>query len=422
MKPRPSILMVNRAYPPLRGATGRLMHDLARHLVKAGFNVTILATTEGKPTQSRRGAIGITRIAAANRRGFIGYGQTMLRLFRAMLAQDRHDIVITLSDPPMLYALGDVIARLRKSAHIHWCHDLYPDLFPVLDFPVPPGIVDLARAAGRRILNRASCVVAVSRCMQRHLSHTGIDLRRTAVIENWPDAELVQEKSADAGAGDRPVAATMALPHTKNLRDRRLYSDPTGQKFRVLYAGSLGRAHPTECIIQAARILLKTQPDVELVFAGKGPGFDSLAELRAAGGLDNIRLMPPQPRASLRALMESGDIHLATMKDECLGLLLPSKVYAGLAVARPVVFAGPAESDVARIIARYGCGRVVRPDDGKALAAAITLYRTDSEAWFTAHEGATQAMKGRLPQEAFALWTNVVKKVLHDRHATRPDR
>lgn len=410
---KPSILIVNRAYPPLRGATGALMHDLARHFVKAGHKVSILATTTGRPSHSSRGPISITRINGCDAPGFKGLLKGLWRLYRAMLRQPRHDVIITLSDPPLLYVAGDWAARRKKCAHVHWCHDVYPDLFPVLDIPMPASFSRLAFNYGRRVLARSACVVAISRCMQRHLTRTGIDIRKTAVIENWPDSALT------APAREEAVQADTVLPHIKRLRERRLYSDPSGQKFRVLYAGTLGRAHPLDAVLQAARILHKLQPDIEFVFVGSGPGFEQLAQARAASGLDNIRLMPMQPRAGLKALMESGDVHLITMRDDTLGMLMPSKFYAALAASRPAVFVGPAESDIARLIARYGCGRVVKPGDGKALATAIALYRTDADAWFAAHEGAGAALKGRLPQEAFALWSNVVKKVLHDQRANR---
>lgn len=107
----------------------------------------------------------------------------------------------------------------------------------------------------------------------------------------------------------------------------------------MLYAGSIGRAHPVDAIVTAARILQKAQPDIELVFVGKGEGFEKLAAAIAQFALDNIRLVPPQP-AALKGLMESGDIHLVTMRDKSLGLLMPSKFYSALAAARPIVLQG----------------------------------------------------------------------------------
>ncbi|MBU6235313.1 MAG: glycosyltransferase family 4 protein [Alphaproteobacteria bacterium] len=407
---RPSILMVNRVYPPMRGATGRLLHDLARHFVKAGHRVTILTTTAGKPAVSTRGPISIVRIKGVDRPNKLDWLSGLWRLYRAMLVNPRHDIIITLSDPPLLYVMGQRAAKKKGCAHIHWCQDLYPDLAAPLGFRIWPPLYNFFMTLGRAALQAADCVVCISRCMQRHLVRTGLEIRKTTVIENWPDMELL------APASEVPVpTAKIELPHKQSLRDRRLYSDPSGQKFRVLYAGSLSRAHPLDAIVKAAQILQKTHPDIELVFVGKGDGFEKLAHARAQFALDNIRLIPPQPRASLKGLMESGDVHLVTMRDESLGMLLPSKFYGGIAVARPIVFAGPAESDVAHLIARHSCGRVVKPDDGKSLATAIALYRTDADAWFAAHEGAQKALVGRTPDDAFALWSDVVRKVGNDR-------
>lgn len=394
----------------MRGATGRLLHDLARHFVKTGHRVTILTTTTGRESVSSRGPISIVRIKGVEKPNRRDWFSGLWRLYRAMMASARHDIIITLSDPPMLYVMGQRVAKRKNCAHIHWCHDLYPDLAPSLGLNVPSFAYNFAMSIGRAALVAADRVVCISRCMQRHLVRTGVEIRRTAVIENWPDQELL------APASEKPIAtAKIELPHKQSLRERRLYSDPAGQKFRVLYAGSIGRAHPVGALVDAAKILQKTQPDIELVFVGKGEGFEKLADARARLALDNIRLMPPQPRAALKGLMESGDVHLVTMRDESLGLLLPSKFYAALAARRPVIFAGPAESDVAHLVARHGCGRVVKPDDGKSIATAIALYRTDSDAWFSAHDGAGAALKGRLAEDAFAAWSDVVRKVLNER-------
>lgn len=391
----------------MRGATGRMLHDLARHFVKSGFKVTILATA-ARASLNSRGPISIVRIPGNDKPGIFGYIATLLRLYKAIMKLPRHDVIITMTDPPLLYVAGQRAAQKKNSRHIHWSQDVYPDLLPVLGFPVPRFVMNFAAALGLAALQSTDHVVAISRCMQRHLVRNGVSPRHISIVENWPDQELL---ASDTAKQDTPMAT---LQHARMLRDRRLYSDPTGQRFRVLYAGTIGRAHPVDAVVTAARILQKLQPDIELVFVGKGPGFDKLAQARAHFGLENIRLMPPQPRAALKALMDSGDVHLMTMRDDALGLLLPSKFYSALAAARPIVFAGPAECDIARLIAKHACGRVVKPHDGKMLATAIALYRTDSDAWFTAHEGAKTALVGRRPEDAFAAWSDVVKKQLRD--------
>src|SRR5262249_35654055 len=133
----------------------------------------------------------------------------------------------------------------------------------------------------------------------------------------------------------------------------------TEPKFRILYSGNLGRAHPVQTILDAATLLAGTNPEIEFVFVGDGPQFDRLAHERARRGLENIRFLPYQPASRLRELMESGDLHLISMSDRAAGLLVPCKLYSALAVGRPCILVGPAQSEVARIIEDFHAGTVV---------------------------------------------------------------
>jgi colanic acid biosynthesis glycosyl transferase WcaI len=44
---QPSILFINRVFPPDRGATGRCLADLATRFAAQGWRVTVLACGEG---------------------------------------------------------------------------------------------------------------------------------------------------------------------------------------------------------------------------------------------------------------------------------------------------------------------------------------------------------------------------------------
>ena len=64
---KPSVLFFNRVYPPSRGATGRMMRDLARGFVKAGWDVTVITTGAQKAIE-QDGDIKIIRVKALMRR------------------------------------------------------------------------------------------------------------------------------------------------------------------------------------------------------------------------------------------------------------------------------------------------------------------------------------------------------------------
>ena len=403
----PSVIFLNRVYPPARGATGRVLRDLARSFAKDGWAVTIL-TTGAESRTEKDGPIRVVRVKAPLRgKSVFGYLNVWLRLTLRGLKLPRHDLVVTLTDPPLLVAGGRLIARVKKTRHIHWCQDLYPDLLPAMGVRLPDGVMDSLKTLSRRSMKKCDRVVTIGRCMARQLTTSGLDPKKIAVIPNWPDQELLQLPALTAKGGFKNVNGNAAAKRSQSAHARpfeELFRDGDAPKFRVLYAGNLGRAHPTAAILGAAEILARDYPDIEFVFVGDGPGQEELAQERATRGLENIRFLPFQPASRLRELMESGDVHLISMADEAAGLLVPSKLYAALAVRRPCVFIGPSHSEAARVINDFKAGAVIPQSEPEMLAQAITSFRNHPESWFAAHEGSTKAGRIFVPDDAIAAW------------------
>lgn len=397
---RPTVLFINRVYPPDHGATGRMLRDLARGFARDGWEVTVL-TTGPRGRKERDGTVLLHRLRAHGRKSMIHYALVWVRLLIAGLRTPRHDLVVSMTDPPMLVVAGSLIARAKKSRHIHWCQDLYPDLLPVVGVSLPEWLMGILTRRGRDAMRRCDRIVVIGRCMARSLTTRGLDPKKISVIPNWPDSELVSGRPAPMPqriAVDVSALPVNAKPVEEQIRDR------IEQKFRVLYAGNLGAAHPVATILDAAEILQHSHPDIQFVFVGDGPRFEELSSERARRGLDNIKLLPWQPPSRLRALMESGDVHLMSMTPDATGLLSPSKIYAALAIARPCVLVGPSTSEAGRLIEDFGAGRVVPQNDANGLAAAISQFRDDPQAWFNAHEGAQRAGELFVPAGSIEIW------------------
>lgn len=381
---KPSVLLINRVYPPARGATGRVLRDLAREMARAGWKVSVL-TTGDKTFSEKDGGITVHRVKAPGYpRGAIAYSIVLFKLWRAAMKQPRHDLVITLTDPPLLVTIGRRFARKKRCSHMHWCHDLYPDLFPSVGLRMPEFVLKSLSRTARRSMNKSGKVIAIGRCMARHLAHTGVETNKISIIPNWPDSELVDPHAKPKANNVRlKQNVQMARPAESLLRD-------DSPRFRILYAGTIGRAHPMKAILEAAEHL-SIHPEIEFVFVGEGPAHDRLAVERSRRGLQNIKLLPYQPTSHLKDLMESGDLHLISMRDDAAGLLVPSKFYSAIAAARPVIYIGPGDTEVGRMIRDYGCGAIIPQGDGKTLAQAILYFRNDPDAWFNAQQGAEQA-------------------------------
>jgi glycosyltransferase involved in cell wall biosynthesis len=398
---RPSVLFINRAYPPDRAVSGFLLRDLAECLAREGWSVTVLATGD-KTEQSGANGVTISSIRVPAGRGFFKSAYTWFRLCLSACRIPRHDIVITLSDPPMVYVAGYLQARFKKTKHVHWCHELYPDLFGALGYRLPDRVGRTLLKYSRRIFKSCSAVVSIGQCMQKYLTQTGMDMTRLYVIPNWADRDVVSTERHPP----LPVRADIqgAKPQDRLIRD-------TSARFRILYAGSIGREHPMQSVLDAAQ-MLQVHAEIEFLFAGHSAGFERLARERDRRGLTNIRFIPYQPAQLLRHMMESADLHLVTQKLETTGMLVPCKTYSAFAVGRPCLYLGHAGTETARMIEAYHAGQVISPGDAQGLADAILTYRMKRDIWDQAHQGAMRAGLDYTPGMSMSLWTQLLDKII----------
>lgn len=414
---KPSVLFINRVYPPYKGATGRVLRDLAHAFARDGWAVTVL-TTGIEDSVMMDGPVTVRKVAIkGGGKPAYRHFQVWSKLLWAGLRLPKHKMVVTLTDPPLLVVAGRIIAKWKGSSHIHWCQDLYPDILPAMGMKLPEWGMNLLRNMTRKAMRSCDRVVVVGRCMARHLAFTGFDMAKVSIIPNWPDFELTSaaktraSKAAQQGAGVKAVLGGRDI-----LKSRPFFLDDA-PKFRVLYSGNLSRVHPISTIIDAAALLQESNPEIEFVFAGDGAGFERVAEARSRRGLDNIRLLPSQPQSRIRDLMEGGDLHLISMKHEVAGMIVPSKLYSALAAGRPCIFIGPDNSETAKVIREFGAGTVVSQGQAKALAQEILKFRNDGDVWFAAQNGALRAGAQFVPTNSISHWIKGARDTIRSRVA-----
>ncbi len=384
---KPTILFMNRAYPPMRGATGRLLQDLAKEFVRANWQVTIV--TSGRTSGVEHdGDLRIIRVKGTQRpRNMFSYIWIWIKMFIVAMRVSRYDLLVSMSDPPLIIIAGTIISKFKKSRHINWCQDIYPDVMPALGMKLPKFLMNWLVSLRVLAMKQCDMVIVCGRCMAKHLRHEGVTIK---VIPNWADIELIHpDKLGVAREKQKEINIDIARPFEKQLKKDK--------HFRVLYSGNMGLAHSVETILMAAKVLQEQESDIEFVFVGDGDRFDYIAEQRSFMGLTNISLLPYQPVSNLREVMESGDIHLITMKDDAAGFIVPCKLYSALAVARPCIFVGPDDTEISIVINEFKSGYVVAQGDTENLVNALKHLRNNSDAWFDAHRGALEARDVFIP-------------------------
>jgi glycosyltransferase involved in cell wall biosynthesis len=340
------LLFVNRYFHPDHSATSQMLSGLAFHLAERGRNVTVVTSRQRYddpraklPARETTGGVAVRRVWSTRfGRGFlpgraVDYATFYVSAFFALLQNaSRDSTIVALTDPPLISVVAALAAMLRRATLINWTQDLFPEVAEALGMRA----LRVLRRARDWSLRRAQTNVALGDAMAARLPNA-------IVIHNWADAAL------------HPID----IPH---------------DRFVVGYSGNLGRAHDAQTMLAAIR-KLRDNGAIEFVITAGG------AQLKAirAEQLPNVRFGGYAPRERLSESLSAADVHLVTLLPALEGLIVPSKFYGVLAVARPVLFVGAADGDLARIIQSHDCGYVIEPGDGDALAACIGELANDRD-------------------------------------------
>jgi glycosyltransferase involved in cell wall biosynthesis len=352
-----------------------MVSDLAFHLASLGWRIGVIASRQRYddaaaklPARETVRGVDVRRVWSTRfGRGFLPgraidyatfYGSAFFAIRRR-----RDAVIVALTDPPLL----SVVAALASRRLVNWLQDLFPEVANALGIRAPRFL--------RRIrdwsLRRARMNVALGDRMAERIAG------RVTVRHNWADASLT------------PIARDPEAP------------------FTVAYSGNLGRAHEFETMLAAMRAL----PEVRFVITGGGA---QLERVRAEAPA-NVAFQPYQPREHLSESLSAADAHLVTLQPALEGLVVPSKFYGILAVARPMIFIGARDGELAGLILENECGYVVEPGEGTALANVIRELAADRR------RAAEMGRRGRAlyesrfaPAIALAEWERILAEAARD--------
>jgi colanic acid biosynthesis glycosyl transferase WcaI len=354
------ILFVNQYFPPDATNTayllGELSEDLARHhevWVLAGRPSYNPEASTFRPTGVHLRHAWSTSFSRAGMAGrLVNYGSYLGSAALSALRLPRPDVVVALTDPPVIGAVGLMAARRHRVPFVQVYMDIYPDVGIALGRVDRPLLVRLWRSLNRSIRSRAARVVAIGRDMVEKLEAEGVERSKIALLPNWAD-----ESAADTSDALRARAA-------------RGWDD----RFVVMHAGNVGLAQNLGLVVAAAE-RLRDRPDIQIVLLGDGAARSGLEEDARARGLSNVSFLPHVPRDEAQALIAAADLHLVSLAPGLRGCVVPSKVYGILAAAKPFVAAVERGSELDLLIEEHRCGARVDPGDDEALARMILTLR-----------------------------------------------
>jgi colanic acid biosynthesis glycosyl transferase WcaI len=206
----------------------------------------------------------------------------------------------------------------------------------------------------QKILRAFDRVSTISPQMRSRLETKGVDADKLREVRNWIDLSGIR-------GGD----------HRTGLRSQLGFgaSDIVG-----LYSGTMSNKQGIEVVVETARELESTHPNIKFVLCGDGPHRQRLVNL--AEGLTNVSFLGFQPPESFGELLRTADFHLIPQKAQAADLVLPSKLGGIFASGRAAVVMAEPDTGLAQEVA--GAGLVIPPGDSSALSKAVLVLAGDA--------------------------------------------
>ena len=355
---RPRLLVFNQYYWPGVEATAHLLSELCAALAEE-FDVTVitgrLPQPGGEAGRMTHDGVEIVRVrsTAYDRSALhlraLNYATYLAQSLREGLAAEQPDVVLCMTDPPIIADVALVVARRFGVPLVVVSQDVFPEIAVELKRLENRAVVEVLRRAIAAYLERADRVVAIGETMRERLERKGAPPERLRVIPNWVDSTVLTPQPRDND-----------WSRENGLADR----------FVVMHSGNVGYAQNLDALVRAATFL-RDLDRLTIAIVGDGSRRAPLQELAELLETESVTFLPYQPRELLPLSLSSADVHVVGLAKGLSGYVVPSRLYGIMAVGRPVIVAADRSSETAQLVERVGCGVVLPPGRPELLAEEI---------------------------------------------------
>ena len=361
----PRLCILTQYFPPEMGAPQARLSELGERLIDLGWEVEALTALPNYPTgrvfesyDPRRvvveqiGRIRTVRVPLYTAK--TGFTKRLRSYFSFVASACRHgprwcgrpDLLWVESPPLFIGYAARYLSWRWKCPFVFNVSDLWPESAIRMGIIKPGVATRMAERLERKIYRKAAGVTgqsaeiisAVRECVR------GV---KAEVITNGVDPARFGPDHADAAA-------------------RALVGDEPGPIF--IFAGLLGLAQGLDQILDLAASLPADVPG-RFVLIGEGPAREHLLARVERERIARVKILPPQPRERIPALLAAADAALISLGMAIPGAV-PSKIYEAMASHLPILLIATGEA--ARRVEEAGCGLTVAPGDAESARECVS--------------------------------------------------
>lgn len=371
------ILIYSYNYYPEPIGIAPLMTELAEGMVKRGHEVRVITAMpwypEGEIKPEYRGKLFSTEeingvkvqrcyIWTRRERNVLNRAAFELSFMVLSLIQAfrgwRPDVIfLTVPGLPVAVSAA-ILSTIYRSPIVLNLQDILPDAAVHVGLIKNNKIITVLKYLEKFAYSISTKISVIADGFTKNILAKGVSLEKITEIPNWVDINFIE-------------------PLPKDNNSFRLKNN-LQEKFVVMYSGNIALTQGLETVIDASSGL-KHFPNIAIVIIGEAKALKRLEKYCQKNAVDNVTLLPFEPRAKLPEMLAAADVGLVIQKKNVLDFNMPSKIQVLLASGRAIVGSVPSTGTAASALRKSGAGVIVPPEEPQALADAIVkLYRDRS--------------------------------------------
>jgi len=369
------VLIITICYTPEIGAIARITTEISEVLKEQGHQVTVVTGFPNHPfgviPKEYRGKLfhwekysGVklirTYIYASPKKNrltrILNYGSFSISSILGALFSGKHDVIFTIFPPPLVGIPTYITGLAKRIPFVLSVQDIWPELPVSLGEIKNKYLIKFLEIVEALSYKWSESILVISNGFKRRLEEKGVLKDKIHVVPNWVDVDFITP-----GPRYNGIRAKYGL----------------GDKFIVMFAGTIGLCQGLECVIDAAS-LISDNKDILFLFVGEGAEKQKLQDKSQEYKLENVIFLPAQPREYMPDFLAAADVCLVTLQNKPLfKITIPCKTYEIMAAGRPIV--ANVDGDLKELVEQAGCGIVVEPENPKQMSDAIIRLYEDQQ-------------------------------------------
>lgn len=340
MMDKPTLWIISELFYPEETSTGYIMTEIANALTSK-YDVKVICGPEVYDANKKRDeaskqqldpSIQLFRVKgiSENKKSSLSRAKKFIlisrRLFKVAKKNIKEgDVVFMVSNPfPLILSMS----KLKKSRNfrlVMLVHDVFPEGM-LLRFHIKGFLAKLLMNKFNHSYAKADTLISLGRDMCDLLGRKTKGKTKIVQIENWADIENIH-----------PIER-----HPE-------------KKIVLQYAGNIGSAQGIQEIIEY--IKEAENPYLRFDIWGTGTMEDSLKRYVNENGMQEaVSFKGPYFRSQQEQVLNACDLALVSLNKNMYGRGVPSKTYNILGAGKPVLYIGPAKTEIGMMVEEEGVG------------------------------------------------------------------